>query len=105
MINIKGKTFAFDAIKWSLLAGSLALISACNDSDSKNKKPLISDIEKTEIGIWSAPAYGWVFDIQSSGYKIYQTTSQYCHELKADESVLSYDSLIKSIELSDDKES
>ncbi|WP_042146223.1 MULTISPECIES: hypothetical protein [unclassified Pseudoalteromonas] len=109
MINIKGKNFAFDAIKWSLLAGSIALMSACNDSDSKNKKPLIPEIEKTEIGIWSAPAYGWVFDIQDNGYKFYQITSQYCHEFKLDESILSYklsyDSLIKSIALSDDKDS
>jgi len=105
MINIKGKTFAFDAIKWSLLAGSIALISACNDSDSKNKKPPVPDVEKTEIGIWNAPAYGWVFDIQDNGYKFYQTTTQYCHEFKVDESVLSFDSLINSIELSDDKDS
>lgn len=105
MINIKGKTFAFDAIKWSLLAGSIALISACNDSDSKNKKPPVLHVEKTEIGIWNAPAYGWVFDIQDNGYKFYQTTTQYCHEFKVDESVLSFDSLINSIELSDDKDS
>jgi len=105
MIHIKGNTLGINTIKWSLLAGSIALMSACNDSDSKNKKPLIPDIEKTEIGIWSAPAYGWMFDIQNSGYKIYQTSSQYCQEFKLDELTMSYDSLINSIELSDDKES
>jgi len=105
MINIKGKPLISNVIKYSLLAGSIALISACNDSDSKNKKPLIPDIEKTEIGVWSAPAYGWIFDIQKDGYKLYQTTSQYCHEFRLDESTLSYHDLIASIELADDKDS
>lgn len=49
MINIKSKTFDFDAIKWSLLAGSLALISACNDSDSKNKKPPYHMLKKQKL--------------------------------------------------------
>ncbi|MBU2972451.1 S41 family peptidase [Pseudoalteromonas sp. C2R02] len=105
MINMKGNTLVINTIKWSFVAGSIALLSACNDSDSKNKRPLIADIEKTEIGVWSAPAYGWVIDIQNSSYKFYQTTSQYCHEFKLDESTLSYDSLINSIALSDDKDS
>lgn len=98
--NVRSSLYAF--IKCTFLASSIVLISACNDSG--NKKTLIPDIKKTELGIWNAPAYGWVFDIQENGYTLYQTTSQYCSKFELDKWV-SYEALINSINLSDDKDS
>jgi carboxyl-terminal processing protease len=104
MISLHSKTSFYTFIKGTFLASSIILISACNDSDNQSKNPPIPDVKKTEIGIWNAPAYGWVFDIQESGYSLYQTTSQYCSKFELDKWV-SYDALINSINLSDDKDS
>ena len=78
-------------------------VAACKDSDKKPAQPVVVET-KSHIGVWNAPAYGWVFDIKDNSYTLYQTTSKHCSTYDI-ASEVSYSSLKDSIKLSNDKNS
>jgi hypothetical protein len=102
------------------LIASIALslsLSACGGSKSvetdtpppiNNTAPPVNDtsppVNTTEplAGVWKAPAYGLVLDIQADTHQFYQITSEFCQRFELD---LEHSELISNTQLSDDTNS
>ena len=75
-------------------------LSACHD-DNEQADIQINSIDPL-VGIWQAPAYGYVLDMQADTHQIYQFTSETCQRIEFD---LEHDNLKSSMQLSDDTNS
>jgi hypothetical protein len=78
-------------------------LSACNDSKSvgTDATPPVNNTEPL-AGIWQAPAYGLLLDIQADTHQFYQITSEFCQRFELD---LQQGELISNTQLSDDSSS
>jgi carboxyl-terminal processing protease len=80
---------------FSCITLSLCL-SACHDDNDLADIPTNS--AEPLIGIWQAPAYGYVLDMQADTHQLYQFTSESCQKIEFD---LEHDKLKSSMQLSD----
>jgi carboxyl-terminal processing protease len=83
---------------------SLTLV-ACGSSDKKKSEPVKEPepVVAEITGIWNAAAYGWVINIQEDSYDFYETTRNYCQKFANDDEGLTFDALINSIDVNEDK--
>jgi C-terminal processing protease CtpA/Prc len=74
---------------------SLSLSGCQNETDTHPPIKAVSPL----VGVWQAPAYGLVLDMQEDSHQFYQVTSESCQKFELD---LVHDELRSSTVLSDD---
>ena len=75
-------------------------LSACNNDNDLADIPT-NNIEPL-VGIWQAPAYGYVLDMLADTHQLYQFTSESCQRIEFD---LDHDELKSSMQLNNDTNS
>lgn len=74
-------------------------LSACHHEKDKETNTPPVDVISPLVGVWQAPAYGLVLDLQNNSHQFYQVTSESCQRFELD---LDHDEFVSSIVLSDD---
>ena len=75
-------------------------LSACHNDTKQAYIPM--NTAEPLVGIWQAPAYGYVLDMLADSHQLYQFTSQTCQRIEFD---LDHDELKSSMQLSNDTDS
>ena len=76
------------------------ILSGCKDDNNTPDIPATS--ADPLVGIWQAPAYGQVLDMQADSHQLYQLTSVSCQRIEFD---MAHDKLKSSMQLSVDNNS
>jgi carboxyl-terminal processing protease len=72
------------------------ILTGCNDDNTKPNIPTNS--VDPLLGIWKAPAYGQVLDMQADTHQLYQVSSVSCQRIEFD---IEHDKLKSSMQLND----
>ena len=75
-------------------------LSACHNDNKQAYIPM--NTAEPLVGIWQAPAYGYVLDMLADTHQLYQFTSESCQRIEFD---LDHDELKSSMQLSNDTNS
>lgn len=88
---------------WYLLLGVILLaLSACNhvasDKAKVNKSERVNTLDY--VGLWYAPAYGIMLDVDARSHQWYQLTSEYCQKFSLE---ITHERVINSINVASDQ--